>query len=514
MQLLSTIRNAIGKTPSLIVFSLFFFLIGLVLWVTQLSFVSPGPAIGAIVLGAIFLIQWLATDPVTTPPPSEPPGPPIIIGLDILVQRWTRFNGELSNADKKNLFQQVSSIQKVFAGETQEITIVEAFPGNKPEKGALLVKPNNGALRVVKFDRVENMKLEAKRFLTCIEPMLNQQPGKPVAYWPPETDWKSSADQLPGVVVYKLASFNAGPPKTFAQFYQQKDADAVFKALNKIVEVMDSVWGEPIPINQPTGNCMRPNQTLYEEYRRLSDENKLKRMHKSGVKEIEGLNIFQFESNRRMFRLQLGNNKSVVLSNPLIWVREVFGRKSVFQEKFGKFDDNNHRRDSIVHGDFHGNNIIIEGGRENPIVWLIDFPHTHIGPTVQDIARLEVEIKFSLFPEKYIELDFAAIYAVENSILGDGSRDTLLLGDKPEIYIGSLTSDMGVELTKMMHCLSIIRHPHQHMYLTSNAIPYYLALLHATLPMLYYVDRTPWQKLYAFVSAAMLCELLDSQTGG
>ncbi len=43
----------------------------------------------------------------------------------------------------------------------------------------------------------------------------------------------------------------------------------------------------------------------------------------------------------------------------------------------------------------------------------------------------------------------------------------------------------------------------------NDARPYYLALLHATLPVLYYRDRTPRQKLYAFLSAALLCERLD-----
>ena len=40
--------------------------------------------------------------------------------------------------------------------------------------------------------------------------------------------------------------------------------------------------------------------------------------------------------------------------------------------------------------------------------------------------------------------------------------------------------------------------------------PYYLSLLHATLPVVYYEQCTEWQKKYALVSAGMLCDRLTS----
>ncbi len=39
--------------------------------------------------------------------------------------------------------------------------------------------------------------------------------------------------------------------------------------------------------------------------------------------------------------------------------------------------------------------------------------------------------------------------------------------------------------------------------------PYYLALLHATLPMVAYRDRSPQQRLYALIAAALLCEYIE-----
>jgi hypothetical protein len=167
-----------------------------------------------------------------------------------------------------------------------------------------------------------------------------------------------------------------------------------------------------------------------------------------------------------------------------------------------------------VHGDFHAGNILIEA-RNDPIIWLIDFPHTHIGPTIQDIARLEADIKFSLFYKEFL-LDkqvFDAILDFEDYLLGQSSRESLDLSGRSQLITNNISERVKQELDRVWQSLTVLRSPvRKKNLIPSDPSPYYLALLHATLPVLYFSDRSPEQKLYAFISAALLCERLGGRT--
>jgi hypothetical protein len=126
---------------------------------------------------------------------------------------------------------------------------------------------------------------------------------------------------------------------------------------------------------------------------------------------------------------------------------------------------------------------------------------------------LEADIKFSLFPEKFLwdKQAFEAILTFENRILGKGTRQSLDLSESEKLLFQEEgMAELEAELNKVWQVLTVLRQPVRDNYLPGGyARPYYLALLHATLPMLYYRDRSPWQKLYAFISAALLCERLE-----
>jgi hypothetical protein len=85
--------------------------------------------------------------------------------------------------------------------------------------------------------------------------------------------------------------------------------------------------------------------------------------------------------------------------------------------------------------------------------------------------------------------------------------------DQLALPLAMLTPDQHEMTDKQLHkvwrVVCLLRNEARSYLIGDDARPYLLALLHATLPVLYYRDRTQRQKLYAFVSAALLCQRLS-----
>ena len=417
---------------------------------------------------------------------------PFVIGLDVLVEHWMK----LSKCDSAIMYEQLLLAQQIFdKPDIREITFLKRFPGHKPERSAFLVQPQNREAQVLKFDRIGNMRKERECLDNYVIGKIGRHvPGRPIGYWPPESEWARLPDDRRGAVVYELAQLESATPLTFGQYYTQKDVTSVVKVLNKIRKIMaptemkekvDPAWWDgPLPMQKG----------LYFEYKRL--KHKLPEMKAGWQGVCKDLSI-----------------SSAFLSqfpDPLEWVREVFESPDSLSKRYGHLDKPGARRDSIVHGDFHRGNILIED-RDEPRIWLIDFPHTHVGPTAQDIARLEADIKFGHFSEELLADNFDKLLEFENSILGDGTRRSLDLDAQPTPQWRGITASTAAEFDKTWRALAVLRRPVSSNYLVSDdADPYYFALLHATLPLLYYQDYSARQKLYAFIAAAKLCERLDS----
>lgn|GEM_PF-6182586 len=515
-----------------------------VLWWQKALYLHPGPAIAAIGLAlaslaigqTIYNLQVKNLEfqvqvdelqqQLNTPAPS-----PRLIGLEVLLSRWQEFkNGKLDRSDGEIIHDQIRIVQEFFQDEPQ-LTFRKSFAGNTPEKGVFLVQAG-AAAQVLKFDRLENIRQERDCFTRCVLGKLSRHtPGRPVAFWPPESVWDTMLDNKRGAILYELAQVNLAGPYTFGQYYTQKPVGSVINALQKIVEVMapswsgqpshfdqeHSWWDNPISLRQPH-SCPRKSDSpaewgLYDEYRRLKKSELMRRGLQEALEKMGfTLNIFK---NVGQYYFKLNNltvRGGTVFYHPLYWVETVFSNRETFNARYGYLDNLGHRRDSIVHGDFHMGNILVEEDRGEPRIWLIDFPQTHIGPTIQDIARLETDFRFALLPSETLTEDiFAAILAFEDQILGDGTRRSLDLSDLSFRLPQGISPQVEAQLNKVWQTSAVLRRPvRAHNLILDDARPYYLALLHATLPVLYYQDRTPWQKLYAFMSAALLCERLAS----
>ncbi|MEW5959312.1 MAG: lipopolysaccharide kinase InaA family protein [Chloroflexota bacterium] len=189
-------------------------------------------------------------------------------------------------------------------------------------------------------------------------------------------------------------------------------------------------------------------------------------------------------------------------------------------------------RRSIVHGDLNARNILVEMGADGQRrIWFIDFSHTgnglsgartaearreglavqpDRGHSLRDFCRLEADTKFIL-TRLYNEDDLRLAVLFEQAVLAEG----LALGDWP---VSSLHLDILKEdrFRKAWHVIKKIRsYALDYLANPDDLRPYYLSLLHATLPIVYYRSTQfesaaceRQQKRFALISAGMLCHHL------
>jgi Ternary complex associated domain 9 len=412
---------------------------------------------------------------------------PSITGLELLVNRWCLGGRVLTPQDGAALFEQIRIALTIARRDFDSdgiLHFVKPFAGTKLERGVFLIQPGQHIPLVLKFDTMANIAEENVRYHRYVAGRLNFMPGAPSACHGQGT----IGDEPWSAIAYNLIGTNqVGQVQTFGDFYRTHASQPIQDVLqNHVFPLLGHWWGDPRPPAIPS---------LYNEYKRLGlEENRAKMqaaIHSFGEKLAIGP-LMQIDDSRS--RIDLDGIPS--LRNPLNWIRNVFVTKQL-----GEWATNAHlRHDSIVHGDFHAGNLLVsEDTHGSTQAWLIDFPHTHIGPTVQDIARLEADIKFWLMPETS---DCKVLYDWESRLL---PSPTMPEPGAEAIRLGMTSSDP--RLQKDWSVIYLLREQARR-YIHDWAYNYYLALLYTTLPILYYRDRTTEQKLHALISAALLCERL------
>ncbi len=427
---------------------------------------------------------------------------PSIQGLELLVERWQGFEPTQNDSLILNeQFSIIQSIAKLKYSQAKEIRIIKYFHGFKKSSGAFLVHPGNDTPLVLKFDSMVNINQEMIRYPHCVKNRLSMTPGEPSI--PPQVEGKISGEPW-GAITYNLLDANQADRnrlQTFADYYLTTETpQQIIDGLGVVFEALRPWWKN----STGPGACEQwYKRTLYSEYDRLTD--KQRRMQKGITDACEALAIRDLQQvtfDQEYVNLEDG----LRLRNPLNWVEAVFAEKRVPNW----ITQANLRRDSIVHGDLHAGNILISTDDQGQLrAWAIDFPHTHVGPTIQDLARLEADLKFSTLTDDMLQgLTPAGIYDFENILLPEFSRPEPILVDlTPTQLPKNLQQQLQLEkIWQTVHCL---REEASNYMMGNDARPYYLALLHATLPTLYYGNRSSWQKLYTFISAARLCEFLS-----
>lgn len=485
------IRNPIW-CGTLIVFGLLS--IGaVVLGVRQISYVHPEPAIAVGGLALIVLmVGWVISDLWR----AHYSSPARVLGLELLFNRWQAF--EPRERDSEILYEQISialSIAELAYSRLDEIRFVKSFPGTKIKSGTFLLQPGTESQLVLKFDNVENIHKEQERYKHCVGRRLRRVPGEP---WdPPQRHGKIQGEDW-GAITYSIVGDDLERLQTFGEYYMtHDDPQQIENVLKHIFEALSPWWRNPIDRNDPCARWER--NTLYEEYNRLTRK---QHQMQSGIAKIGQVIQIETLQNITANHRYVDLDSDLRLRNPLNWVRDVFEawRLGEWVTEVGL------RRNSIVHGDFHAGNVLISEDNYGQLrAWVIDFPHTHVGPTVQDVARLEADIKFGLLPDDTLkDLSIHDMHDFETDLLPES--------DQPTPPIVALTPKQeeptNEQLQKAWKAVCLLRSEAQKYMAGYDARPYYLALLHATLPVSYYRDRSSWQKLYAFISAALLCQRL------
>jgi anti-anti-sigma factor len=148
---------------------------------------------------------------------------------------------------------------------------------------------------------------------------------------------------------------------------------------------------------------------------------------------------------------------------------------------------------SICHGDLNMQNILLDE-REN--IYVIDFSETRPRNIVSDLARLEPIVKFEMVPLDTDE-ELRQVLEFERGLMQAGALNEM----PPMIYPGA-----NPAVRKAYDVIRLLRrHADTVTIFETDIVPYWLALLEWTLPVVAYVQLPIRQKKYAAYSAAMLC---------
>ena len=140
-------------------------------------------------------------------------------------------------------------------------------------------------------------------------------------------------------------------------------------------------------------------------------------------------------------------------------------------------------------------NVLVDE-REN--IYVIDFSETRPRNIVSDLARLETIVKFELVPLESDD-ELRRMLQFEQGLI------TTALNEVPRMtYPGT-----NVDVDKAFQVICLLRrHADTVTIFERDMVPYWLALLEWTLPVVAYRQVTPWQKKYAAYSAALLCQTI------
>jgi hypothetical protein len=391
---------------------------------------------------------------------------------------------------------------------------VKGLPGGHGGSTVVLAEPRadrGGGLVsgsfVVKLGDRREMADEHDKFRNCVLGRLSH-----AARFFRYAEWESFAG-----IAYEFVGLDRGSEvKSFFQFYQGYTAVEVAELIGEIYAHLAGAWYD-------AGRVERTN--LYSEYRLLSQ--KKDRI----VERVEGMideddpcrvNLAAAEGRLRP-RLKPGfcPDLDIRWYDPVAFLRH-WPQKNLAVPV--------HR--SIVHGDLHGGNVLIEigpGGQRR--IWFIDFSHTgnglsgdrtrrslqegipvdvDTGHTLRDFSRLEADVKFML-TRLPAEDDLRLAVLFEGELLAHG----LALPD-PSHAQPPIEPLLDERFRKAWHIVGEIRR-RAALYLPNpdDLRPYYLSLLHASLPFVYYhpaqfenemCERQ--QKRYALIAAGMLCSQL------
>ena len=254
---------------------------------------------------------------------------------------------------------------KLFAGA--QSVFVQPMPKGLSGSAILRVQPTypSGLAQwlIVRIGRRDKIKIEEDHYRAYVERFL------PTSH---TTQLTAQYTQHLGGMLYTLQNLDVGQTHDFGEFYAKRPAGQVISALNNLFFQTCSVW-----YDNPSARRYVNLRDLYLEAFELQDQperipDELAALRPNGDWEAETLRL---------------DPPGVTLPNPVRWWRDDdAGLMPVSQ--------------CITHGDLRASNILMDDGGG---CWLIDFYRTHPSHILQDVVKLEVDIKFNLLDPQTAE---------------------------------------------------------------------------------------------------------------
>ena len=278
-----------------------------------------------------------------------------------------------------------------------------------------------------------------------------------------------------GAILFTYASMR-GKALTFEEFY----SDAKRNTVDDVVTVIKELFQNTLQL-WLTGAQPNPCSRLYQTYSLAEDWEEIR----------QAVSDLGFDPNANRFDC-LGRRFPNSLKEAQEWFKVRQGWECETMETIG-------------HRDPNSRNILIDGNRN---VFVIDFAKTGRDHLLRDFCKLEVEIKFCL-TRLYCDDDIKQAIALEEELLLDanGERfETLknLLNVNP-------VENTNPRLERARRSVTTLRQIASHamgLQVIGPAEQYYLSLLHYTLDTLRYEQCDRNSKLYALISASLLCRAL------
>lgn len=327
---------------------------------------------------------------------------------------------------------------------------------------------------------------------------LGFTPGRPTRSWPSDHQLIDS-DRL-GAVSYQFATLDPDNRlHTLRRLYTQ----CSYQNLEPYVELLFRRLGDwyDLQFIKPEDASMGGAHGLYERiWRRRSDiQRGISSLLKSSGETDAASPSFDDLDELEEIELPFLPEpwRRTQFYNPIHWINHVLvpGQADCFKAICPY---------SPIHGDLHTGNILVEEGKETRI-WLVDFPNARIGPSLQDFATMEADIKFNLINLNRCSVDEWLEF--EQHLLAPLSTPVYALN-----WPWTQGWQPKGELLKAWEFIGFLRSWVRNNRLVGDDVrSYYLALLHNTLPVVYRdATQTEAQQQYALTSAAWMCEYLST----
>lgn len=400
--------------------------------------------------------------------------------------------------------------REIFAGGGYKASEFDLLAGGYANYGIYRVvfKPYRKRFpQVLKFASAKDIDQELVNYKSLVKDKLEIVADEPFYWFPPNlhTVPKAEWSRELAAVVYPYAKTYGQKVTTLEKLYahvlftgstgNKPSTNQIEDVFTNLFHALDS-WQRHASKNQSI-------ISLRAVYGRLGHNLEKIEQNAHNLPEL-GFHRPSFASLRRKKKFLWRGKKYV---NPIYWVNQLF---SQMEEPGWLKQLAVNCPLGLVHGDLNYRNILVEQSQDRTTnIWLIDFVDTHEGHVLRDYGMLEAELKCFLTPlgaEDFMG-GMPPILQLEQQLLKAEVRDMLDLQHEE-------MPDSCLKTPKLRgiweHARLIRRQAKKEKYLADTDVrPYYFSLLHATLPIVYYSQLTEWQRLYAFLSAALICEKID-----